>query len=72
MEWDKKYPIVFFCISKLVEDVIVDMISVQQNEELMTIEMTIHVIPILLPPFSFPLTTSLYFEQVGDNQRIYK
>jgi len=59
-------------MSKLVEDVIVDMISVQQNEELMTIEMTIHVIPILLPTFSLPLTSSLNFEQVGDKQKIYK
>jgi len=73
LEGQDEFSTIFVTLmSKLVEDVIVDMISVQQNEELMTIEMTIHVIPILLPPFSFPLTTSLYFEQVGDNQRIYK
>ena len=56
----------------LVEEVVLDIISLQQNEEVMTLELEMMITPRYLPSFTLPITSHLYFEQVGDQQKIYK
>ena len=57
---------------KFLEDVLLDIISVQHNEELVTLELVVHITPVLMPSFSIPITSYLHFEEDGELQRIYK
>ena len=57
---------------KLVEEVVVDVISTQQNEEKLVLEMILMITPTWFPSFTLPLTAHLYFEQEHQRQVIYK
>ena len=57
---------------KMMEEAHVDIISTQQNEEKVVLEMRLLVTPRLLPSFTLPLTTHLYFEEEQDRQVIYR
>ena len=57
---------------KFLEDVLLDIISVQHNEELVTLELVAHITPVLMPSFSIPIKSHLHFEEDGEHQRIYK
>lgn len=55
------------------EDVVLDIISVTQDEVQISLVMELHVTPVLLPGFSFPMTTHLYFDEAPDgSQKIFK
>ena len=56
----------------LIEDVVLDVISLQQNEELMRLSLVMVITPRYLPSFTLPLTSHLYFEQEADRQKIYR
>ena len=56
----------------LIEDVVLDVISLQQNEELMRLSLVLVITPRYLPSFTLPLTSHLYFEQEADKQKIYR
>ena len=60
------------CFRKMLEEAHVDIISTQQNEERVVLDMTLLVTPWILPSFTLPLTTHLYFEQEEDRQVIYR
>ena len=58
---------------KLLEDAVLDVISVDQDEVQISLVMVLHVTPVLLPSFSFPMTTHLYFDEASDgSQKIFK
>lgn len=57
----------------MLEDLVFDVISVTQDEVQMTLVMELHVTPVILPGFSFPMTTHLYFDEAADgSQKIFK
>ena len=57
----------------LVEDAVLDIISVTQDEVQISLVMRLHISPVLLPGFSFPMTSHLYFDEAGDgSQKIFK
>ena len=50
-----------------------EVISVDQDEVQISLVMVLHVTPVLLPSFSFPMTTHLYFDEASDgSQQIFK
>ena len=55
------------------EDAVLDIISVTQDEVQISLVMRLHISPVLLPGFSFPMTSHLYFDEAGDgSQKIFK
>ena len=56
----------------LVENVLLDVVSVQHNEELLTVELELMISPRYFPSFILPVTSRLYFEDLGEGQKIYK
>ena len=62
-----------FTHRNIVEDVVLDIVSVTQDEVQISLVMELHVTPVLLPGFSFPMTTHLYFDEAPDgSQKIFK
>ena len=44
----------------MLEDLVFDVISVTQDEVQMTLVMELHVTPVILPGFSFPMTIRIF------------
>lgn len=57
----------------MLEDTVLDIISVAQDEVQMSLEMELHVTPVFLPGFSLPMTAHLYFDEASDgSEKIFK
>ena len=55
------------------EEVSLEVVSVHQDEVEMVLQMELLVTPALLPAFSLPVTTRLYFdEDEGGTQKIFR
>ena len=60
-------------VRRLLEEVSLEMVAVHQDEVEMVLQMELLVTPALLPAFSPPITTHLYFdEDTGGTQKIFR
>ena len=60
-------------VRRLLEEVSLEMVAVHQDEVEMVLQMELLVTPALLPAFSLPVTTHLYFdEDTGGTQKIFR